>query len=66
MSLLVPVFKILPTVNQYDWGKTGLSSKAAQLAQTSGLSNFSVNEKTPYSEVSLHPSLDGFTVDPSV
>lgn len=46
-----PVFKVAPTVQQYDWGKLGLSSKVAHFAQVSKLSGFTVDEKAPYAEV---------------
>jgi mannose-6-phosphate isomerase len=45
------VFKILPTVQQYDWGKLGTSSKVAVFARFSGLADFHVDESKPYAEV---------------
>ena len=48
---LMQVFKIVPTVQQYDWGKLGSSSKVAVFAQSAGLSNFHVDEAKPYAEV---------------
>jgi mannose-6-phosphate isomerase len=47
-------FKIVPTVQQYDWGKVGASSKVAVFAQSAGISEFSVDESKPYAEVSIH------------
>ena len=47
------VFKIVPTVQQYDWGKVGTSSKVAVYAQSAGISNFQVDESKPYAEVSV-------------
>ena len=53
------VFKIIPTVQQYDWGKLGSSSKVAVYAQSAGLSDFRVDETKPYAEVCAYamPSL---------
>ena len=47
------VFKIVPTVQQYDWGKVGTSSKVAVYAQSAGISDFQVDESKPYAEVSV-------------
>ncbi|KAI9466559.1 mannose-6-phosphate isomerase, partial [Lactarius psammicola] len=51
------VFKITPTVQQYDWGKLGSSSKVSVFAKSAGLSNFSVDETKPYAELWMgtHP-----------
>ncbi|KAI0302924.1 mannose-6-phosphate isomerase [Russula brevipes] len=51
------VFKIVPTVQQYDWGKVGTSSKVAVFAQSAGISEFSVDESKPYAELWMgtHP-----------
>jgi mannose-6-phosphate isomerase len=46
-----PVFKITPTVQQYEWGKVGSSSLVAQLASASNLAGFTLDEKKPYAEV---------------
>ena len=48
------VFKIVPTVQQYDWGKLGTSSKVAVFAQSAGISDFYVDESKPYAEVRVH------------
>ena len=48
------VFKIVPTVQQYDWGKLGTSSKVAVFAQSAGISDFHVDESKPYAEVRVH------------
>jgi len=45
------VFKIVPTVQQYDWGKLGTSSKVAIFAQSAGIAEFHVDESKPYAEV---------------
>jgi mannose-6-phosphate isomerase len=45
------VFKIVPTVQQYDWGKLGTSSKVAVFAQSAGIPDFHVDESKPYAEV---------------
>ncbi|KAI6046985.1 RmlC-like cupin domain-containing protein [Pisolithus marmoratus] len=50
MSALSPIFLIEPTIQQYDWGKTGNSSKVAQLA-ASAVPGFTLNESTPYAEL---------------
>ncbi|KAA1465888.1 mannose-6-phosphate isomerase [Dentipellis sp. KUC8613] len=71
MSPAAPVFQIAPTVQQYDWGKPGISSKVAQFARTAGISDFSVTEDAPYAELwmgthpkspSRVPSLGGQTL----
>ena len=55
-----PVFTIVPTVQHYDWGKIGITSKVAQLAFTTP--NFTLEPSKPYAEVwfttseSIHPS----------
>lgn len=46
--MTVPVFPVVPTVQQYDWGKIGLQSKVAQFADAAG---FKVDAKAPYAEV---------------
>jgi mannose-6-phosphate isomerase len=47
-----PVFKITPSVQSYDWGKIGSSSKVAQLA-SSGIPSFKLDESKPYAEVHI-------------
>ncbi|KAI0301943.1 mannose-6-phosphate isomerase [Multifurca ochricompacta] len=51
------VFKIVPTVQQYDWGKVGTSSKVALFAKSAGLTDFHVDESKPYAELWMgtHP-----------
>jgi len=46
-----PVFRIIPTVQGYDWGKRGTKSKVAQLAMASKLPDFQLHENAPYAEV---------------
>ncbi|KAG6895628.1 hypothetical protein C0992_000301 [Termitomyces sp. T32_za158] len=46
-----PVFKIAPTTQQYDWGKTGSTAKVAQFATTSKLPGFTIDESAPYAEL---------------
>jgi Phosphomannose isomerase type I len=53
MSHLTQVFKIVPTIQQYDWGKLGTGSKVAVFAQSAGLADFHVDESKPYAEVSV-------------
>jgi mannose-6-phosphate isomerase len=48
------VFKIIPTTQQYDWGKIGSNAKVALFAAASSLPGFSVNESLPYAEVCYH------------
>ncbi|TFY83252.1 hypothetical protein EWM64_g756 [Hericium alpestre] len=52
-----PVFRISPTVQQYDWGKPGASSKVAQLARAAGIPNLSIDDNAPYAELWMgtHP-----------
>ncbi|KAL1712860.1 RmlC-like cupin domain-containing protein [Schizophyllum commune] len=52
-----PVFKIIPTIQDYDWGKVGEASKVAQLAAAAKVPGFTLNEKTPYAELWMgtHP-----------
>lgn len=53
-QLLLPmssVFRIIPTLQGYDWGKRGSESKVAQLAIASKLPDFQLDEKAPYAEV---------------
>ena len=47
------VFRIIPTVQGYDWGKRGSKSKVAQLAVSSKLPDFQLDENAPYAEVIL-------------
>ena len=46
-----PVFRIVPTVQCYDWGKVGLASKVAQLASASNTPGFTLEQTTAYAEV---------------
>jgi hypothetical protein len=61
VSLLNPVFRIIPTVQNYDWGKLGYSSKVVQLLGASSLqASFHFDKNSPYAEVgfaSMDPSL---------
>jgi len=45
------VFRIVPTTQQYDWGKVGLASKVAQLVVSANTANFSVDHSKSYAEV---------------
>lgn len=53
-----PVFKIIPTTQQYDWGKLGSSSKVAQLADASATPGFQLDANKPYAELWMgtHPT----------
>lgn len=53
MASTSAVFKIIPTAQQYDWGKIGRDSKVAQFASASKLPGFSLDESGPYAEVCL-------------
>ncbi|KAF5362294.1 hypothetical protein D9756_002049 [Leucocoprinus leucothites] len=44
------VFKVVPTTQQYDWGKVGKNSKVALFA-AAGLPGFKLEEKAPYAEL---------------
>ncbi|KAK7062864.1 Mannose-6-phosphate isomerase [Paramarasmius palmivorus] len=61
------VFKIVPTTQQYDWGKHGSSSKVAQLASASQIPNFSLDESKPYAELWMgtHPTSPSHLLDPA-
>ena len=50
--MTVPVFKIVPTIQQYDWGRLGKESKVAQFAGAAGVPDFTVDDAKPYAEVS--------------
>jgi hypothetical protein len=54
LSQPMQVFKIVPTVQQYDWGKLGTSSKVAVFAQSAGIPDFYVDESKPYAEVRVY------------
>jgi len=51
MSTIDPVFRVTPTIQNYDWGKKGNDSKVAELASGAGIPGFTLNESTPYAEV---------------
>jgi hypothetical protein len=58
-----PVFKIIPGVQSYAWGKKGSSSLAAQLGERS-IPDFSIDDEKPYAEVSSSsPTLQPFHTD---
>ncbi|THH29910.1 hypothetical protein EUX98_g4294 [Antrodiella citrinella] len=52
------LFKILPTTQTYDWGKTGSTSKVAQFAAASKIPGFTLKSDVPYAELWMgtHPS----------
>lgn len=58
MVLPVPLFQLQCEVNQYEWGKTGKDSKAAQFAAATEQSSFEIDNETPYAELWMgtHPS----------
>lgn len=47
------MFKLIPGIQSYDWGKLGENSKAAKFAQVS-IPNFVIENDKPYAEVSLN------------
>jgi hypothetical protein len=47
-----PVFKIVPGLQSYAWGKKGSSSLAAQLGSRS-IPDFEIDDEKPYAEVCL-------------
>jgi hypothetical protein len=51
MAATKPVFKITPTVQNYDWGHVGRASKVAQLAEAGTARGFVLDEAAPYAEV---------------
>lgn len=53
MTVTTPVFTIVPTTQQYDWGKRGLDSKVAQLARKAETPGFDFDDSRPYAEVSI-------------
>ncbi|KAH9479108.1 Mannose-6-phosphate isomerase [Psilocybe cubensis] len=57
MSSVQAVFKIIPTTQQYDWGKIGKDSKVAQFASASQIPGFAIDEGSPYAELWMgtHP-----------
>ncbi|KAF5392807.1 hypothetical protein D9757_000923 [Collybiopsis confluens] len=62
------VFKIVPTTQQYDWGKIGMKSKVAQLAGASTInSSFKLDENKPYAELWMgtHPNSPSHLPAPS-
>jgi len=51
-----PVFRIVPGLQSYAWGKTGSSSLAAQLGSRS-IPDYEIDDEKPYAEVCLSLSL---------
>jgi hypothetical protein len=51
-----PVFKIVPGLQSYAWGKKGSSSLAAQLGSRS-IPDYEIDDEKPYAEVCLFLSL---------
>lgn len=49
-----PVFKIVPGLQSYAWGKKGSSSLAAQLGSRS-IPDFEIDDEKPYAEVCPSP-----------
>ncbi|KAJ3731553.1 mannose-6-phosphate isomerase [Lentinula guzmanii] len=62
------VFKIVPTTQQYDWGKIGSKSAVAQLVSSSKFdSDFVLDESKPYAELWMgtHPTSPSHLPSPS-
>lgn len=55
--MLPTVFKIVPTTQQYDWGKKGRDSTVAQLSQAYEAQGFNIVDGSPYAEVRLLSNL---------
>lgn len=53
MNTIEPVFRIIPTTQNYDWGKKGNESKVAEFASGAEIPGFTLNESTPYAEVGV-------------
>ncbi|OJA17482.1 hypothetical protein AZE42_03917 [Rhizopogon vesiculosus] len=51
MSTIDPVFRIIPTTQNYDWGKKGSDSKVAEFASGARIPGFTFNESAPYAEL---------------
>ena len=45
------LMRLCGSIQEYDWGKTGLSSKVAQFAAASKIPGFELHENAPYAEV---------------
>ena len=45
------VFRVIPTTQQYDWGKKGRDSIVAQLAQAYQAHGLEIVDGSPYAEV---------------
>ncbi|KAF8347487.1 mannose-6-phosphate isomerase [Amanita rubescens] len=54
--MTITVFKIVPTIQQYDWGKLGKKSKVSQFAESS-VPGFTLDDAKPYAELWMgtHP-----------
>lgn len=60
------VFKIIPGLQSYAWGKKGSSSLAAQLGTTS-IPDFTIDDEKPYAEVrSSHLMHAHYAVKPMI
>ncbi|ORY87707.1 mannose-6-phosphate isomerase [Protomyces lactucae-debilis] len=51
MVLPAPLFQLQCETNQYEWGKLGKDSKAAQFAVATKESNLTIDDKKPYAEL---------------
>ncbi|KAF3932260.1 hypothetical protein ABW19_dt0202572 [Dactylella cylindrospora] len=63
MVLPVPLFQLRCGVNNYEWGKIGSSSRAANFA--SATTDLAIDESKPYAELWMgtHPSLPSIDVE---
>ncbi|KAG8184221.1 hypothetical protein JTE90_013198 [Oedothorax gibbosus] len=57
------VFKLRPSIKNYEWGKLGLQSTVALLSKSEG---FQVDEKSPYAELWIGTHSSGPAVIPSL
>jgi len=60
MATTTRVFKIIPTTQQYDWGKKGRESIVAQLAQVYQAQGLEIADGSPYAEVRSLSTEKGF------
>ncbi|BFZ58142.1 Mannose-6-phosphate isomerase [Savitreella phatthalungensis] len=58
MVLPEPLFQLVPSINEYAWGKRGRTSKAAVYASATSELSFQPADETPYAELWMgtHPS----------
>ncbi|KAH7888635.1 mannose-6-phosphate isomerase [Phlebopus sp. FC_14] len=55
MTAIQPVFRVAPTIQNYDWGKVGKHSKVAQFASNAHIPGFNLDDSACYAEAT-YPS----------